>query len=183
MNTPEISTAIDKLIRKAPSTWLRDVCHVVRSWPKDVYTEGMTASLPITHNGDLAFQLREIVQSAQGKMSWEALATSIEMCASVRSIWVSEQHIELLWSGPSPANRVPARRIDQVLYDLVSGARRDILLVTFAAYKVKLLTEALISASRRNIPIRLVFEFEETSLNQLSMDALKAFPPDLIDSS
>jgi cardiolipin synthase len=180
MNTREISTAIDKLIRKAPSTWLRDVCHVVRSWQKDVYTEGMTASLPITHNGDLAFQLREIVRSAQGKMSWEALATSIEMCASVRSIWVSEQHIELLWSGPSPANRVPARRIDQVLYDLVSGARRDILLVTFAAYKVKLLTEALISASRRNIPIRLVFEFEETSLNQLSMDALKAFPPDLI---
>jgi cardiolipin synthase len=180
MNTPDISTAIDKLIRKAPSTWLRDVCHVVRSWPQDVYTEGMTANLPITHNGDLAFQLREIVRSAQGKMSWEALATSIEMCASVRSIWVSEQHIELLWSGPSPANRVPARRIDQVLYDLISHARREILLVSFAAYKVKLLMEALISATGRNVSVRLVLEFEETSQNQLSMDALKAFPLGLV---
>jgi hypothetical protein len=57
---------------------------------------------------------------------------------------------------------------------------REILLVTFAAYKVKLLTEALNSAIRRNVSVRLVLEFEETSLNQLSMDALKAFPPDLI---
>jgi cardiolipin synthase len=180
MSTPEISSAIDKLVRKAPSAWLKDVCQVVGSWPKDVYAEGMIASLPITHNGDLAFQLRQILLSAEGKMSWETLAASIEMCASVRCIWESEQHIELLWSGPSPANRVPARRIDQVLYDLVSGARRDILLVTFAAYKVKLLTEALISASRRNVPIRMILEFEHASLNQLSMDALKAFPPDLI---
>ena len=107
-------------------------------------------------------------------MSWEALAISFEVCSSVRSIWESEQHIELLWSGPSPANCVPARRIDQVLYDLVSGSRADILLITFAAYKVKLLMEALISASRRNVSVRLVLEFEETSLNQLSMDALKA---------
>ncbi|MBZ5697633.1 MAG: DISARM system phospholipase D-like protein DrmC [Acidobacteriia bacterium] len=177
---PELSSAIDTLVRKAPSSWLREVCQVVRVWPKDGHAEGMIASLPITHNGDLAFQIRELVRSAEGEMSWEALATSIEVCASVRSVWESEQNIELLWSGPSPANHVPARRIDQVLYDLLCGARRDILLVTFAAYKVKLLTEALISASRRNVPVRMILEFEQASLNQLSMDALKAFPPDLI---
>jgi cardiolipin synthase A/B len=177
---PEISSAICTLVRKAPRSWLREVCQVVRTWPRDVHAEGMTASLPITHNGDLAFQLREIVRSAEREMSWEALATSIEVCASVRSIWEGEQNIELVWSGPSPANHVPARRIDQVLYDLLSAARREILLVTFAAYKVKLLTEALISASRRNIPVRMILEFEQESLNQLSMDALKAFPSDLI---
>lgn len=176
----EISAAIDRLVRKAPNSWLMEVCQVVRFWPNDVHAEGMIARLPITHNGDLAFQLRELVRSAKGEMSWEALAASIEVCASVRSVWESEQNIELLWSGPSPANHVPARRIDQVLYDLFSGAKRDILLVTFAAYKVKLLTEALNSASRRNIPVRMILEFEQQSLNQLSMDALKAFPSDLI---
>ena len=29
----------------------------------------------------------------------------------------------------------PARRIDQVLYDLVASAKRDVLLITFAAHK------------------------------------------------
>jgi cardiolipin synthase len=114
-------------------------------------------------------------------MSWEAIAIAIEVCASARSVWEVEHQIELLWSGPAPANCVPARRIDQVLYDLISGAKRDILLVTFAAYRVKLLTEALVAAARREVFIRLVLEFEQASQNQLSMDALKAFPTNLID--
>ena len=151
MSLSEISALIDKLVRKAPSGWLDEVCQVVRSWPKDAPANLMIASLPITHNGDLAFQLTEIVRSAAGMVSWEALATSIEMCASARSVWNVEQQIELLWSGPVPANRVPARRIDQVLYDLISGAKRDILLVTFAAYKVTLLTEALLAATKRDV--------------------------------
>jgi|SRR6266850_640788 len=180
MSVPEISAAIDKLLRKAPTDWLDEVCKVVRCWPNDAHADQMVANLPFTHNGDLAFLLREIVRSAEGRMSWEALATSIEVCASARSIWELEHQIELLWSGPSPANRVPARRIDQVLYDLISGAKREILLVTFAAYKIKLLTDALIAASRRDVSIRLVLEFEEASQNQLAMDALRAFPPDLI---
>lgn len=180
MSVPEISSAIDKLVRKAPSAWLSEVCQAVRSWPEDARAHSMLSTLPITHNGDLAFQLRETVQLADGRMSWEALAASVEVCASVRAIWEDQQHIDLLWSGPSPTDRVAARRIDQVLYDLISDAKREILLVTFAAYKIKRLTEALTSASKRNVTVRLVLEFEETSLNQLSMNALKAFPPDLI---
>lgn len=183
MSLSEISSSIDKLVRKAPSSWLSEVCQVVQSWPKDARANLMVSRLPITHNGDLAFQLRELLQLAEGRVSWEALATAIEVCASARSAWDVEQQIELLWSGPAPANRVPARRIDQVLYDLISGAKRDILLVTFAAYKVKLLTEALIAAARRGVSLRLVLEFEEASQNQLSMDALKAFPVELIASA
>jgi hypothetical protein len=38
---------------------------------------------------------------------------------------------ELIWTGPAN-NRFPVRRIDQVLYDLVSKASKRIILVTFA---------------------------------------------------
>jgi len=116
-------------------------------------------------------------------MSWESLALSIGVCASVRSRWESEQRIELLWSGPSPANGLPARRIDQVLYDLINSATRDILLVTFAAYRVKLLSETLASAIGRGVSVRLVLEFEQASQGQLSMDAVNAFPRDLISKA
>jgi cardiolipin synthase len=180
MPAVEFNSAIDRLIRKAPSSWLKEVCRVVRSWPRDVPADQLMAELPATHNGDLAFQLRELIQLKREAMTWEALATSIEVCASVRSLWESEQQIELLWSGPSPANSVAARRIDQALYDMISAAKRDILIVTFAAYRIRLLTEALSLAIRRRLCVRLILEFEETSQNQLSMDALKAFPTDLI---
>ena len=91
-------------------------------------------------------------------------------------VWQQEQHIELLWTGPSPASQIPARRIDQVLYDLIGSAKRDILLVTFAAHKISRLTDGLVKAIGRGVPVRLILEFEETSQGQLSMDALNAFP-------
>jgi phosphatidylserine/phosphatidylglycerophosphate/cardiolipin synthase-like enzyme len=112
-------------------------------------------------------------------MSWEALAWSIEMCASAYSICQKEQDIELLWSGPSPTHQIPARRIDQALYDILAAARRDILLVTFAAYNIHRLTDVLAVALTKNIRVRLLLEFEEESQNQLSTDALKAFPTEL----
>jgi phosphatidylserine/phosphatidylglycerophosphate/cardiolipin synthase-like enzyme len=77
---------------------------------------------------------------------------------------------------PSPANQIPARRIDQVLYDLISEAQRDVMLVTFAAAKIDRLASVLIAAMRRQVSVHLILEFEEASEGQLSYDALRAFP-------
>ena len=92
----------------------------------------------------------------------------------------AQQHIELLWAGPSPANKVPARRIDQALYDLIANAKHEILLITFAAAKITRLTDELCKAAQRGVKIRLILEFEESSEGQLSFDAMKAFPSALI---
>jgi cardiolipin synthase len=83
------------------------------------------------------------------------------------------------WAGPPPPAGMPARRIDQALYDMVATAQREILLITFAAHKMRRLAEALTSASRRNVRVRLLLEFGVHSQNQLSHDALNAFPTDL----
>jgi phosphatidylserine/phosphatidylglycerophosphate/cardiolipin synthase-like enzyme len=112
-------------------------------------------------------------------MSWEALSWTIDTAAGVYSRWQSEQYIELLWSGPSPADQIPARRIDQSLYDLIAQAKHNILLVTFAAAKIDRLTDALLKAVQRGVRVRLILEFEESSEGQLSYDALKAFPTPL----
>jgi len=71
---------------------------------------------------------------------------------------------------------LPARRIDQALYELISTVQEEILLITFAAHRISRLAQALASASRRMVRIRLLLEFGIQSQNQLSHDALKAFP-------
>jgi len=156
---------------------------VIRSWPEKSCATGRISTLPVTNNGDLAAQLNGVVNLAQGSISWESLALSIEVCASARSKWEREQHIELLWSGPSPGSALPARRIDQVLYDHINSATRDVLLVTFAAYRIKLLSDTLLSAVGRGVSVRLVLEFEQESDGQLSLDAVKAFPRGLITNA
>jgi cardiolipin synthase len=96
--------------------------------------------------------------------------------------WRDEHHIELLWGGPAPDTAIPARRIDQALYDLIANAKHEILLVTFAAAQIGRLTVELRRAVQGGVKVRLILEFEESSEGQLSYDALKAFPKALIDT-
>lgn len=55
-------------------------------------------------------------------MSWEALSWVLESIPIAYDRWQNEQRVELLWSGPLPAKQIAARRIDQVLYDLIGSA-------------------------------------------------------------
>ena len=176
----DFTTAIQNLIQNAPSGWLASACEVLRSLPATAESEFILQRLPATHNSDLSFLMTALVRLASDQMSWEALSWTLQTTSIAYHRWQVEQHIELLWAGPSPANQIPARRIDQALYDLIANARHEILLVTFAAAKIGRLTGELWKAAQRGVKIRLILEFEQSSEGQLSYDALKAFPTALI---
>lgn len=167
---------IEDLLRHAHLPWLRDACATLEDAPEGLEANSLIAKLPLTSNGDVAYRLGEVIRKAEGKLSWEALGAAIYACSSFSTRRQQGQHADLLWSGPSPASQIPARRIDQVLYDLVASAKQEVLLVTFAAYKVVRLMDGLADAIAREIRVRLVLEFEEASQGQLSLDALNAFP-------
>ena len=174
---------IDNLIRRAHVQWLQAVCAVLDTVPESMDAGSLIANLQPTNNGDAAHSLSSIIGQAAGILTWKALGSSIQVCSFAFNQWRREQHIELLWTGPSPASQIPARRIDQVLYDLIASAQREILLVTFAAHKISRLTERLLAAIERGVSVRLILEFEEASAGQLSMDALKAFPGGALPTS
>ena len=175
----EFAGVVESVIRKAPADWLAATCAALRGFPSAANLEFVLKNIPNTNNADLSFLVSEVVRISVGKMSWEALSASLSTSFAIYQRFEAERHIELLWSGPSPANQIPARRIDQALYDLIAYAKREILLVTFAATKIERLTSALSKAVQNGVKIRLVLEFEESSEGQLSYDALKAFPVSL----
>jgi phosphatidylserine/phosphatidylglycerophosphate/cardiolipin synthase-like enzyme len=176
----DIAVSVENLVRSAPTAWVMSACDVLRGLPVTATTEFVLQRLPATSNADLLFMVGETVRLASATMSWEALSWVLRTNSITQQRWQANHRIELLWAGPSPANQIPARRIDQALYDMIAGAKREILLVTFAAAKIGRLGDELLKASRRGVRIRLILEFEETSEGQLSYDALKAFPPALI---
>ena len=81
---------------------------------------------------------------------------------------------EIIWTGPAN-NRFPVRRTDQVLYDLISSAKQRILLVTFAAHRVRHLCDHLTQAVERGVELTLIVESEDESEGQLTRDAVAAF--------
>ena len=176
----DVAISVETVVRRAPPAWVISACDVLRSLPATASTEFVLQRLPATFNADLSVLVAETVRLASATMSWEALSWVLQTNSITQQRWQAQHRIELLWAGPSPANQIPARRIDQALYDLIASAKREILLVTFAAAKIGRLTDQLLNATRRGVKIRLILEFEKTSEGQLSYDALNAFPVELI---
>ena len=172
----DFTTAVESLIQKAPAGWLTSACEALRCLPATAKTEFVLQRIPATNNADVAFLMGEVVRLAASQMSWEALSWALITTFTTYHRWQAEQQIEFLWAGPSPSNQIPARRIDQALYDAIGNAKCEILLVTFAAAKIERLTGELLKAAARGVKIRLVLEFAQASEGQLSYDALKAFP-------
>jgi cardiolipin synthase len=169
-------SAVEDLIRNVPGDWLISACKILRKVPQSCGADSVIQSVPITNNADLSFRMAKVVQLAAGQMSLEALSWALSATSDAYHRRNIEQRIELLWSGPSPAGRIPARRIDQALYDLIAISKREIFLVTFAAAKIERLTGTLLKAAQIGVKIRLVLEFEQSSEGQLTYDSLKAFP-------
>lgn len=180
---PALSLQIRGLVKRAPAAWLKKICAGLRSAPPGATENLIKTSMAETGNADLVFLLNKIIGAASGTLSWEALGCCLQVA---HDTWIEEQsarYIEMLWSGPPPTGHLPARRIDQTLYDLIASAQEEILLVTFAAARVERLATELIKAAERRVRIRLILEFAETSEGQLSFDALNAFPAALARTS
>ena len=171
-----LASAIQDLIRRSHQPWLQAVCSALDNAPESMGGSALIASMPVTNNSDAAHCLVSVIRESQSILSWKALGASLDLCSSMLSQWQQQHSVELLWSGPSPGSQIPARRIDQVFYDLIASSKREILLVTFAAYKIHRLTDGLVEALTRGVRVRLILEFEQSSQGQLSMDALNAFP-------
>lgn len=119
--------------RCQPAAKVRPLWSELRSAPATANADFLKKLLPETANSDLAHLLQQILDLAEGSMSWEALGYGLQVSSEIHSNYLETRQIEMLWSGPPPSGHLPARRIDQALYDLIASAKHEILLVTFAA--------------------------------------------------
>jgi cardiolipin synthase A/B len=122
-------------------------------------------------NRDAAWILSEALEKCS-KAAWSEIAAAMTTVDCL--IGDNASSSEIIWTGPAN-NRFPVRRIDQVLYDLISGARRRIVLVTFAAHRVLHLCAHLTKAVERGVELTLIVESEGESEGQLTRDAVAAF--------
>ena len=122
-------------------------------------------------NRDAAWILSESFEK-NAKASWSEIAAA--MVAVDYLVDNNSSLTEIIWTGPANG-RFPVRRIDQVLYDLISQAKTRIVLVTFAAHRVRHLCDHLTQAVNRGVELTLIIESEVESEGQLTRDAVAAF--------
>lgn len=83
------------------------------------------------------------------------------------------QSVELVWTGPVPSG-TNLRRTDQVLLDLIRRANESIWIVTFAAYKIEEISQALLEAIHRGVSVSIVIETPKHSDDKVSVSPVDA---------
>lgn len=66
------------------------------------------------------------------------------------------------------------RRTDQALLQLIQDAERSLHIVSFAVYKVEIITKALVAAAERGVTIAIYLETPDASEGKMTYDTIHA---------
>lgn len=164
-----------QLCASAPDALLGQIVEILRVSPQRTSS---AACLELCHSvtqhmtADNKAQFQALVQNSPD-ISLQELAGILTGLTYARQCAEEEHKASLVFTGPGQNN--PNRRTEQVIFDIIKNAKRHILLVTFAAYKMASLTKALNEAISVGINVRLVLESRQESAQQLLHDAKNAF--------
>jgi phosphatidylserine/phosphatidylglycerophosphate/cardiolipin synthase-like enzyme len=103
-----------------------------------------------------------------------SLALALEAALSVREHERDAEKLDLVATGPS-SPFVSIRHTRSVLLELIDRAQRELILVSYAAYKVPALVDALGRARQRSVVVRLILESTADSAGALTHDGAEAF--------
>jgi len=82
------------------------------------------------------------------------------------------ESVDIVWTGPS-APQSALFRSEQTLLDLIRNAQRNVLIVTYLAYKVAEVRDALRAALNRGVRVMLVIEPEKSDGGGASVDTVE----------
>ena len=103
--------------------------------------------------------------------------TPLELSALFRvssvtaSLAAGASSVELVWTGPA-TGMVPIRHTAQVLIGLIDDARDRLFLVSFVAYHVGGVVDALRRATERGVQVRVLLEQSKTQGGNVSVDSI-----------
>lgn len=120
---------------------------------------------------------------------WKSSAEDVEpdaLCAALSAAAYSVERarlsstLELAWTGPL-AGSVTFRRTEQALLQLIQSAQKELLIVTFAAYKVPVVQQKIRNALTRGVRLRFVGESALECGGKVTCDAFEALAPEVAD--
>ena len=101
---------------------------------------------------------------ARESPAWNSSSLALALMSSAYSVKQNRQEVdvELVWTGPE-VTKIPLRRTDRVLLQLIQEAKTELTLISFAVYKIPEIARMLIKALNRGVKVRLIAENPEVS--------------------
>lgn len=118
----------------------------------------------------------------QLKNAWRAtpILTPLELAAALKGASVTtdllekREMVEMVWTGPF-TGLVASRHTEQVLMEVINSAKDRLFIVSFVAYNIETVMEALQKAIDRNVRVDILLESSKFYGGKVDIDSIDAF--------
>lgn len=130
-------------------------------------------AVPTPEFRDATAEFLDHWHAAAGGVGPEAVAAALVTAAQCEHDHRHEETVEIVWTGPEPAE-TRFRQTEQAILELVNSATRRLTIVSYAVYRIPRIREALAAAANRGVGIRLIVETPNRIEGQGEYDCLLA---------
>jgi phosphatidylserine/phosphatidylglycerophosphate/cardiolipin synthase-like enzyme len=142
----------------------------------------LLSGLPKASWRSVVAELIEIWQVEARHLDGNAIATALATAAHCETASRQELSAQLVWTGPNPEG-MPLRRTDQTLLQMIREAQEELILVSFAVYKIPEIAQELIAAQARGVSLRIIAETPESSEGKIPFGVITALGTELAQLS
>lgn len=82
--------------------------------------------------------------------------------------------VEMVWTGPS-SGLVPSRHTEQALLEVIESAKEKLFIVSFVAYNIRTIRDALTETLMRKVKLDILLESPKSRGGKIDIDSAKAF--------
>lgn len=178
MFSQKLLSQIRRVALELPFPTLESIINSLENYQERGYSEGLKGELfqrlPKASWRQAVGELVEIWRTQAPHLDSSSIAIALATAASCEKQTQQELSLEVVWTGPNVSD-IALRRTDQVLLQLIQDARQELLLVSFAIYKVPEIATALIAAINRGVRLRIVAETPDSSNGKIPFGVSAAF--------
>lgn len=171
-----IATAAAKLANQLPYSVMLSLAGAVEQYGGQEPSSArklILQSLPTPDFRDVTADFLKTWQTQAGVLGAEAVALALVTAAKGEHDHRHEEVVEIVWTGPEPAN-TRFRHTEQAILEVISSATKRLTVVSYAVYKIPRIREALIAAASRGVSIHLIVETPNRIEGQGEYDCLIA---------
>ncbi len=183
MARPE-DALVDAAVRLAialPADLLSRLSDGIAAWDGGDWAEMRVRTLELTPQTRFRALVDDLLTAWRTKVPTVAplsVALTLRATAATACHYRTTQIADLAWTGPDVLD-VPLRRTDQALLEVIALAEQELLIVSFAVYKIPEIAAALVRAFERGVRLRICVEAPEPEGERTAYDTIRALGKDV----
>ena len=176
INSKNLLDQISALANDVPSHLAKLLTDDIAQMTTDNWTYARNQIVQSMPQPNLRVQVGQILDTWHKEspdLSPQSIALAILAATQTAEHHRRAQSTSLVWTGPT-SHGAALRRTDQALLQVINAAQQQLLVVSFAVYKIANIRKALVKAAARGVDIKICVEAPEPSEGKITYDTIKA---------